>query len=511
MLNNSVTGHSLKSHAEQVKNASILGFFEQDPERLNRLSVSHEDLYFDASKSLIDQKALDLLLAYAKEAELEAWRAKMFAGEAINSSEGRAVLHTALRAEPPRSEVLTSLHKMKKFSQDIRDGIISGATGKTFDTVVNIGIGGSDLGPRMAYQALKDKYPSKIKVHYVSNVDGHDLDIILKGCIPETTLFLVASKTFTTIETLTNAESARIWLVKALGQEAVSKHFAALSTNLEKVKAFGIDAENMFPFEEWVGGRYSLWSSIGLSVCIGLGFDVFAGLLSGARNMDRHFQEAPLEKNIPVLMGLIGFWYSTYLNFKAYACLPYDQRLAFLPLWLQQLDMESNGKSISRSGQSLSYATGPIVFGQPGTNGQHAFYQHIHQSKDITPCEFIGFLQPDHGLAGHHKILLANMIAQAQALMCGQSAPEGKPYSAFSGNRPSMTLLFPTLSAYTLGQLLALYEHKIFVQGILWEINSFDQWGVELGKVLARKILETSSNSDTLDPSTEALLKRCSF
>lgn len=500
MLNNTVTWLSLTQHAKQMESASIASFFTTEEDRLSQFSIQHEGITYDASKALMDKRALDLLLFLCEEAELEQWRDKMFAGEHINNTEDRAVLHTALRANPPRDEVENALAKMQRFCENTHK------SGKYKD-IVNIGIGGSDLGPRMVYHALKEQSKTGLNVHYVANIDGHDLKRVLGECTPETTLFIVASKTFTTIETLTNAHTAKNWVTeKGL---AVKDHFIALSTNMNAVNAFGIEAQNMFPFEEWVGGRFSLWSSIGLSLALGLGFEAFSQLLEGARNIDEHFKQAPLKENIPVLMGLTGLWHDTFLGFPALACLPYDQRLEYFPLYLQQLDMESNGKAVTKDGFTVSYRTGPVVFGQPGTNGQHAFYQHLHQSPMITPCEFIGVVKPDHSYTEHHKILLSNMIAQSQALMLGKQAPEDQPYRAFSGNRPNTTLLLPELTPYHLGQLIALYEHKIFVQGILWQINSFDQWGVELGKVMAKNLLAENNDADTIDPSTAHLKRLC--
>lgn len=512
MLNNSMIWHSLKSHAQGIKDTPFEKFFDTDKDRLKHFSIETDGLYFDYSKSALDAHGKALLVEAAKQADLEGWRAKMFAGEAINNTEDRTVWHVALRSKKPPKVVSETLEKMKSFTEQVHSGAVKGHSGKAFESVINIGIGGSDLGPHMVYEALKSGADQQRvpKVHYVANVDAEDLLSALSQCDPETTLILVASKTFTTIETLTNAQTAKEWLLKHFDgdQTAVASHFAALSTNAEAVEAFGIDVARMFPFEDWVGGRFSVWSAIGLSLCLGLGFKAFQDFLDGAEAMDLHFLNAPLDQNLPVMAGLLGYWYRTFLDYLAYAALPYDQRLSLFPLWLQQLDMESNGKAVSRQGNALSWQTGPIVFGQPGTNGQHAFYQHIHQSETVTPCEFIGVLKADHSYQNHQDILLANMIAQAQALMEGQKAPEGQPWRGFSGNRPSTCLLLPALNAYTLGQLLALYEHKIFVQGVLWDINSFDQWGVELGKVLAKNILGDKTKSAKLDPSTAELVKR---
>ncbi len=496
MPNKNTIWQQLERLAKQ--SISVPNLIKNEPNRLDHFSVDLDGFYFDASKTRTSQQTLDSLITYAKSCNLEDWRSKMFAGERINNTEDRAVLHTALRASNPRKEVAKSLAHMKRFVQQTHQE-------KRIKTIVNIGIGGSDLGPRMVYEALKSTQ-QKLNVYYVSNIDGHDLQAVLKQCEADKTLFIIASKTFTTIETLTNAETAKKWLVNKLGQNAVKDHFVALSTNSQAAQEFGIDADNIFPFEDWVGGRFSLWSSIGLSLSLGLGFDVFEELLHGAENMDQHFLNAPLEQNIPVLMGLIGFWHISFLNIHALACLPYDQRLEFLPLWLQQLDMESNGKEIDRNGDKVDYITGPYIYGQPGTNGQHAFYQHIHQSPLLTFCEFIGVIEPNHPYKNQHEILLANLVGQSLALTNGQEASKDEPYKQFNGSRPHSVLLLPSLSPFHLGQLLATYEHKIFVQGILWNLNSFDQWGVELGKTLAKKVLDDKNNET--DVAAKELVKR---
>jgi glucose-6-phosphate isomerase len=496
MLSKDAIWQELEKQAQQQN--SVPDLLKTETNRLENFSVDLDGFYYDASKTRTSQRTLETLLAYAHSCGLEDWRNKMFSGEHINNTENRAVLHTALRAQNPRKEVTDSLAHIKKFVQQVHNE-------KCIKTIVNIGIGGSDLGPRMIYQALKSTH-KKLDVHYVSNIDGHDLQAVLKQCKADETLFIIASKTFTTIETLTNAETAKEWLVNELGENAVKDHFVALSTNSQAAQSFGIDASNIFPFEDWVGGRFSLWSSIGLSLALGLGFEVFEELLQGAESMDKHFLNAPLENNIPVLMGVIGFWHCSFLNIHALACLPYHQRLEYLPLWLQQLDMESNGKEIDRNGDKVNYVTGPYIYGQPGTNGQHAFYQHIHQSPLVTFCEFIGIIKPDHPYQNQHEILLANLVGQSLALTNGQSASKAEPYKQFNGSRPHSILLLPSLSPFHLGQLLAAYEHKIFVQGILWNLNSFDQWGVELGKTLAKDVLSHKNNAT--DPATKELLKR---
>lgn len=512
----------LDDHRCAMKNSTISDFFAADPERAEKFSLSHDGLYCDYSKHRITGETMGLLCDLARAAKVETWRDRMFAGAAINTSENRAVLHTALR-RPAQDEVFVAgenimpfihdvLGQMKDFSEAVRGGSWNGHTGKAIKSIVNIGIGGSDLGPLMVCEALKPYAQENISVRFVSNIDGSHIHETLKDCDPETTLFIIASKTFTTQETMTNAGTAKEWLLDALKDEnAIARHFVALSTNEDAVTAFGIAADNMFPFRDWVGGRYSLWSAIGLSICCAVGFDRFAELLRGAHAMDRHFQTAPLEKNMPVIMALLGVWYRNFWDAPSLAVLPYAQYLHRFPAFLQQLDMESNGKSVSRDDRRVQNATGPIVFGEPGTNGQHAFYQLIHQGTTVIPCDFIAPIESPSPYKNHHKILLANMIAQGQALMQGRdlAASDNKPQKVFEGNRPSTTILMDRLDAYHLGQLIALYEHKVFVQGAIWDINSFDQWGVELGKILAKNILQTENGSgSTLDSSTAALCKK---
>lgn len=500
---------------EEQQGIVLKDFFILEPDRLSRLTKEIKGLYFDASKTAVSTAMLNGLFDLARACGLENLRNQMFKGKVINTTENRAVLHTALRLpetetsdEPGLSKIYKDIQdtksKMRSFAQSIRGGSIKSVSGKAFTDIVNIGIGGSDLGPHMVYEALKGQY-DRPKVHFLSNIDAHQWTAISEQLNPETTLFLVASKTFTTIETLTNAKTAKDWLIQKLGdrEDMVAKHFVALSTNFEAAKEFGIAQEHIFPFGDYVGGRFSLWSSIGLSLWIGLGEKAMDDLFAGAYAMDQHFLNNALEDNIPVLMALTGLWHASGLKMPALACLPYDQRLELLPAWLQQLDMESNGKSVDKQGQPVSCPTGPIVFGMPGTNGQHAFYQHLHQSQQVTPAEFIGVKTSDHAYKNdHHKVLLANMIAQAQALFEG-SDNESQPHRHFTGNRPSTTLLLDRLDAYHLGLLLALYEHKTFVQGAIWGINSFDQWGVELGKSLAKSLLD--QNSGNPDPSTQTL------
>ncbi|PZQ45383.1 MAG: glucose-6-phosphate isomerase [Micavibrio aeruginosavorus] len=509
---------ALAQHRAALENTSMRDLFAKDGGRFKNFTVSVPGLLFDYSKNRITAETIEKLVALAKASDLEGWREKMFSGEKINSTEGRAVLHTALRA--PKDAVINVdgenvvpfvhdvLAKMKKFSDDVRSGAWKGHTGKALRHIVNIGIGGSDLGPYMVCEALKPYTPAHIDMHFVSNVDGTHLAETLKSINPEETLFIVASKTFTTQETMANAVAAKKWLVEKLGDEkAVAKHFCALSTNTDAVAKFGIDDANMFPFKEWVGGRYSLWSAIGLSICFAVGFDNFEKLLAGGRAADEHFKSSPLEKNIPVLMALLGIWYRNFWDFGSIAVLPYDQYLHRFAAFLQQMDMESNGKNVDREGSKITdYKTGPVLFGEPGTNGQHAFYQLIHQGVDIIPCDFIAPKKSHNAVANQHTLLLNNMLAQSQALMQGRTLEEAGNNQArvFPGNRPNNVFVFDTLDPYSLGFLIALYEHKVFTQGIIWNINSFDQYGVELGKELANNI--EKGQTGTLDASTQGLL-----
>jgi len=506
---------------------SMRDLFAADPDRFTDFSLRLDDFLFDYSKNRIDRDTRSLLLDLAREAGIEAAREAMFSGEQVNLTEHRSVLHVALRNRSDRPirvggtdvmpEVRAVLARMKTFAERVRSGAWLGATGQPIRSVVNIGIGGSDLGPAMAADALKPYQSPDLAVHFLSNVDGTQAAEILKLCAPETTLFIVASKTFTTQETLANARTARDWLVSALGEAAVEHHFVALSTNAKAVAAFGIDTANMFEFWDWVGGRYSLWSAIGLSIAVAIGFDHFEEMLAGAYAMDEHFRTAPLEANMPVLMALVGVWNANFLGAESIAVLPYDQYLHRLPAYLQQLDMESNGKSTSRDGRPVEWTTGPVLFGEPGTNGQHAFYQLIHQGTRLVACDFLASAETHNPLGNHHLLLLSNVLAQAEALMRGKTEAEARaeltaaglsgaeleaqlPHRLFSGNRPSNTLLYRRLDPRTLGMLLALYEHKVFVQGVIWDVNSFDQWGVELGKALAKAILPELSG----EPATTA-------
>ena len=512
--------------------------FRQDPDRFRRYSVELGDVLFDYSKNRITDETLKLLMALADEAGVVEQRDRMLSGDKVNFTEGRAVLHTALRnrANTPvlvdgqdvMPDVNQVLAKMRTFSDRVRDGQWRGYTGRLISDIVNIGIGGSDLGPVMVTEALRPYWKPGLTPHFVSNVDGTHIAEVLKRVDPETTLFLVASKTFTTQETLTNAKTARQWLVSALGDEAaVGRHFAALSTNAIEVAKFGIDVDNMFGFWDWVGGRYSLWSAIGLSIACVIGMDNFEALLGGAHEVDRHFAEAPLDRNVPVLMGLLGVWYHNFFDAHTHAILPYDQYMHRFAAYFQQGDMESNGKGVDKDGQRIGdYATGPVIWGEPGTNGQHAFYQLIHQGTRLIPADFLAPVESHNSQSDHHTILLANFFAQPEALMMGKTEDEVRtelsaqglsgaeldrlvPHKVFTGNRPTNAFLFQKLTPKILGQLIALYEHKIFVQGTIWRINSYDQWGVELGKQLAKRILPELAGPEAIethDASTNGLI-----
>ena len=508
---------ALKKHHAAIEPVHMRKMFQDDPARFDKFSLHLGNLFFDYSKNRINGETVKLLVALAEQAGLPARIKRMFSGEKINFTEQRAVLHTALRnrskhpvcveGKDVMPDVRRVLESMRHFSDAVRKGQHSGYTGKTITDIVNIGIGGSDLGPLMVCEALKPYATPALRAHFVSNVDGTHLVETLKKLDAETTLFIVSSKTFTTQETLTNARSARAWLVEKLGDErAVAKHFAAVSTNLEATAKFGINAENVFEFWDWVGGRYSLWSAIGLPIALYIGMDRFEELLGGAHAMDDHFCSAPLDKNIPVLMGLIGIWYGNFFGAGSNAVLPYDQYLHRFSAYLQQLEMESNGKRVDSNGNTVDYDTGMVVWGEPGTNGQHAFYQLIHQGTRMIPADFLVPLHSQNPAGEHHLILLSNCFAQTEALMLGKTESEAQaelaaqglsgdalntllPHKIFPGNRPTNTILFDKLDPHTLGMLIALYEHKVFVQGIVWNINSFDQWGVELGKQLAGKIL----------------------
>jgi glucose-6-phosphate isomerase len=509
---------ALAAHAEAMRGVRLRDLFAGEPDRFARFSGRLDDLLVDWSKQRVTEETMALLVDLARACDVEGRRDAMLAGETINTTEGRAVLHTALRnrsAEPVMvdgrdvmPDVSAVLEQMRTFSEAVRGGAWRGHTGEPITDIVNIGIGGSDLGPLMVCQALEPYARADLDVHFVSNVDGAHLHHTLKRLNPARTLFIVASKTFTTQETMTNAQSARAWLLAGLGGDAaaVGRHFVAVSTNRDAVAAFGIDPANMFGFWDWVGGRYSLWSAIGLSIVLYLGFERFEELLDGAHALDRHFATAPLEANLPVVLALIGIWNSNFLGAESLAVLPYDQHLARFAAYLQQGDMESNGKSVTLGGVLVDYQTGPVVWGEPGTNGQHAFYQLIHQGTRLVPCDFLAAAESQTPLGDHHAKLLANFFAQSEALAFGKTAAEVRaeledqgvaadeierllPHKVFQGNRPSTSILYKKLTPYRLGTLVALYEHKIFTQGVIWDVNSFDQWGVELGKVLAGRIL----------------------
>ncbi|MCP3688069.1 MAG: glucose-6-phosphate isomerase, partial [Gammaproteobacteria bacterium] len=506
--------------------------FAQDDSRGDKFSLSIEGMLLDYSKNLITDETMGLLVQLARETGVQELRERMFAGEAINNTEQRAVLHTALRnvsAREIKPEVATVLDKMERFSTSVRDASWRGYSGQRIHDVVSIGIGGSDLGPMMACEALKPYHHDELSFHFVSNVDGSQISETLKLLKPGSTLFIIASKTFTTQETLTNAYTARDWFMSEVGDEsAIARHFVAVSTNAEKVAEFGIDTDNMFEFWDWVGGRYSLCSAIGLSLAVAIGMLRFREMLAGAEMMDQHFRTAPLECNMPVILGLLGIWYHNFFGAETHAIAPYDQYLYRFPAYLQQLDMESSGKSTRRDGESIrGYSTGPVIWGEPGTNGQHAFFQLLHQGTRLIPVDFLAAVHNQSSKGDHHRLLLANCIAQSEALMRGKTEAEARteleaqgfdneagerllPHKVFIGNRPSNTILFQQLNPHTLGALIALYEHKVFVQGAIWNINSFDQWGVELGKELAKTIdaeLRGEAINTPHDSSTRALIE----
>lgn len=508
---------ALAEHFKEISHVHMRDLFAGDPQRFSRFSVRFGDILFDFSKHRINDRTLRLLVDLAHQVDLAGWIEAMFNGQKINLTEERAVLHVALRnrsntpvyvdGQDVMPEVNRELEKMRRFSLAVQSGAWRGATGERITDIVNIGIGGSDLGPKMVCEALKPYGLPGLHVHFVSNVDSTDVLEVLKGLDYRSTLFLVASKTFTTQETMTNAHSARRWFLdRSRDQEAVARHFVAMSTNAAAVREFGIDIRNMFGFWDWVGGRYSLWSSIGLSIALFLGMERFEELLAGAHQADIHFRTAPFERNIPVIMALLGVWYNNFFGAESHAILPYDQYLAHFPAYFQQGDMESNGKRVGRQGEPVDYATGPIIWGQPGTNGQHAFYQLIHQGTRLVPCDFLAAAESHNPLGDHHTILVSNFLAQTEALMKGKTAGEARaelesagvtgaqlewmvPARTFPGNRPTSSFFYKKLTPEVLGMLIAFYEHKIFTQGIIWNINSFDQWGVELGKQLARAIL----------------------
>ncbi|MCC6302133.1 MAG: glucose-6-phosphate isomerase [Gammaproteobacteria bacterium] len=536
-LTRSSAWRALEAHYGQVRDLPMRELFRADPGRFDAFSLRLGDFLVDYSKNRVTAETMRLLAELARQADLPGQIGRMFGGEKINFSENRAVLHTALRNRSGRPvfvdgvdvmpRITAVLARMRAFSAAVRNGDWKGYTGKRITDIVNIGIGGSDLGPAMVTRALRPYMRAGLRVHFVSNVDGTHIIETLKQKPPEQTLFIISSKTFTTQETLANARTAREWFVQSSGDEgAVARHFVALSTNVREVAAFGIDPANMFEFWDWVGGRYSLWSAIGLSIAIAVGMDNFDLLLEGAHAMDEHFRTAPVERNIPAVLGLLGVWYNNFFGTRSHAILPYDQYLERLPAYLQQADMESNGKHVDRSGATVDYATGPVIWGEPGTNGQHAFYQLIHQGTALIPADFIAAARSHNPVGAHHKILLSNFFAQTEALMRGKTEAEVRreleaagmsgdalerllPHKVFEGNRPTNSILFRSLTPYTLGMLLAMYEHKIFTQGVIWNINPFDQWGVELGKQLASAILpelDGTAPAQGHDASTRGLI-----
>ncbi|MBP8156939.1 MAG: glucose-6-phosphate isomerase [Flavobacterium sp.] len=532
---NTTAWEKLNQHYAQMKNVSMKEMFTNDTTRAEKFHIQWHDFLVDYSKNIINQDTLNLLQDLAREANLKEAITQYFNGDAINQTENRAVLHTALRSpetatilvdgENVMPEIFAVKNKIKAFSNEVISGQRKGFTGKTFTDVVNIGIGGSDLGPAMVVEALQF-YKNQLTVHFVSNVDGDHVNEVLKKLNPETTLFVIASKTFTTQETLSNAETIRAWFLKSATQEDVAKHFVAVSTNIQKVTEFGINPDNIFPMWDWVGGRFSLWSAVGLSISLAVGFDNFDDLLKGANEMDEHFKNESFDKNIPVVLALLSIWYNNFLGAESEALIPYTQYLQKLAPYLQQGIMESNGKSVGRDGKQVNYQTGTIIWGEPGTNSQHAFFQLIHQGTKLIPTDFIGYVKPLYGNQDHHDKLMSNFFAQTEALLNGKTEAQVKaefekqnltgekadyllPFKVFTGNKPTNTLLIEKLTPKSLGSLVALYEHKIFVQGVIWNIFSYDQWGVELGKQLANSILEEiySGEVKNHDSSTEFLLK----
>ena len=522
---------ALQKHFAEVKDRHTLSLFEKDAARADKFSIQWHDFYVDYSKNRIDEQTLKLLVNLAEECGLKDAIGKYFGGDLINNTEKRAVLHTALRA-PENSvvnvdgknvmpEVAAVKHKMKQFSEEVIAGKRKGFSGKAFTDVVNIGIGGSDLGPAMVTEALKF-YKNHLNVHFISNVDGDHVLETIKHLNPETTLIVIVSKTFTTLETLSNALTVKEWFLKAGSEKDIAKHFVAVSTNLQEIDKFGIDPDNVFPMWDWVGGRFSLWSAVGLSIALSVGYDNFEKLLKGAHAMDEHFRTAPFEKNIPVVLALLSVWYNNFYGAESQAIIPYTQYLHRFAAYLQQGIMESNGKQTDRDGNAIPYQTGVIIWGEPGTNSQHAFFQLIHQGTKLIPTDFIGFKHSLHGNADHHNKLMANFFAQTEALLKGKTEAEVRkemgdkvnealvPFKVFTGNRPTTSFLIDKLTAESLGSLIAMYEHKIFVEGVIWNIYSYDQWGVELGKQLASKILKDIAGAEISvhDSSTTNLLKQ---
>ncbi len=536
-LTQSAAWKALQAHYEDIKDVHMRDMFEQDPQRFDTFSAHLNDILLDFSKNRINSTTFKLLMDLARQSNVEDWRQKMFSGEAINCTESRAVLHTALRnrtnspvmvnGENVMPEINAVLAQMRGFSERVRSGEWRGYNGERIKSIVNIGIGGSDLGPKVVCESMKPYSQRGLRAHFVSNADATHLVETLKQVEPESTLFIISSKTFTTQETMLNAHTARQWFVDLVGNEkAIAKHFVAVSTNIEAATAFGIDPKNVFKFWDWVGGRYSLWSAIGLPIAIYLGMDHFEALLEGAHEMDRHFAEAPLEQNMPVILAMLGIWYNNFFDAQSYGIMPYSQYLQGLPAYLQQLDMESNGKTIDKTGNRVNYLTGPIIWGQSGTNGQHAFFQLMHQGTKPVPSDFLIPTLSQNPMGLHHRVLFSNCLAQTRALMKGKRFTEALeelkaqglsqkeieevlPHKVFEGNKPSNTIIFERLVPRTLGAILAMYEHKVFVQGVIWNVNSFDQWGVEYGKVLAGQIQEDLAQPgdvDRHDSSTNGLI-----
>ncbi len=536
-LTRTAAWQALQTHYAEMADVQMRDLFEQDPLRFGRFSLEFGDLLLDYSKNRINEATMTHLMALVRERGLEGWIERMFSGEAINNTEARPVLHVALRNRSNRpievagEDVMPGvndvLDHMRRFVFEVRSGQWQGYTGQRITDIVNIGIGGSDLGPAMVCEALQVYAGEEIAVHFVSNIDGTDIAETLERVERESVLFIVASKSFTTQETMTNAQTARTWFLESKAKHKdVAKHFIALSTNHDAVSEFGIDTDNMFEFWDWVGGRYSLWSAIGLSIALYIGMDNFERLLSGAHEMDEHFRRTPFERNLPVILGTLGVWYSNFFGAASQAILPYDQYMSRFPAYFQQGDMESNGKSVTRNGDAVDYETGPVIWGEPGTNGQHAFYQLIHQGTRLVPCDFLAPIHSHNPLGPHHDILLSNYFAQTEALMRGKNEQEVRgelaeqglsddqidalaPHKVFKGNSPSNSLLFKKLTPEMLGNLIALYEHKIFVQGVIWGVNSYDQWGVELGKELAQVIYPELRGDETVgshDSSTNGLM-----
>jgi len=536
-LTQTIEWKNLAAHAEEMKQVHMRELFADNPDRFNDFSIHFNDILVDYSKNIISKDSMNMLMDLARARDVSGWTGRMFSGEKINNTEQRSVLHTALRnrsntpvmvdGKDVMPDVNRVLKQMRTFTEAVRSGAWLGSTGKRITDVVNIGIGGSDLGPVMVTDALTPFGRDKLHMHFVSNVDGTHMVETLRHLSRETTLFVIASKTFTTQETITNARTARDWFLTRGGSKtAVAKHFVAVSTNTKAVSAFGIDTANMFEFWDWVGGRYSLWSAVGLSIALSIGMDHFEKLLEGAHEMDEHFRTAPLEENVPVILAMLGVWYNNFFDADSHAMLPYDQYMHRFPAYFQQGDMESNGKCVRRDGTPVNYSTGPIIWGEPGTNGQHAFYQLIHQGTKLIPCDFMAPVETKNPVGRHHPMLLSNFFAQTEALMRGKNEAEVRreleaeglsgeplesliPHKVFPGNKPTNSILFQKLTPKTLGELIAMYEHKIFVQSIIWDLNAYDQWGVELGKELARKILPELEELEVVtghDASTNGLI-----